>query len=380
MSAARQGGGRARPIEPRDLPRVVELYRSIAPGALLRPEAEVRRKLDECLLQCPFPDAGAARSVVHEGSDGRLVGFLGVIPRRWRFRDRTLVGVAATGMVVDSTHPEVMHSALWLTREGLGQSYDVSLCDKPTELVVKMRTGPGVSRGASNNVVFRSHVITGHGYCWRLPLARTDDARQRVRERLRWKRYWPALAPLDRVAERAATAWDRRHPRPMPAKSDAVVLDAMTPQALLETRLALAEAYTPILVDDAPLAKWQYDYLADYPSRGGFRWFVARAGGEPVGWILYYVRRGMPSEVASIVALPRHRAAVVAALLDCAMQDGCTGLAGTTSGVMAHELIEAGATIDAVDRLLVSARDPEVLEGFRSSQMLMTGLESEIWI
>jgi hypothetical protein len=47
---------------------------------------------------------------------------------------------------------------------------------------------------------------------------------------------------------------------------------------------------------------------------------------------------------------------------------------------MAHELIELGATIIRADRLLVACRELELLEGFRSTHALITGLESEIWI
>jgi len=243
-----------------------------------------------------------------------------------------------------------------------------------------MRTGGAGS--ASSNVVYRSHVLPGHGYWWRLGLRPTEDARQRLRERLRGRRYWPILAPFDGAARRLAHTWDNRRPRP-PAmrRADDLVVEPMTAATLLEARLALAEVYSPCLVDDAALATWQYDFLADYPSRGDFRWFIARrSDGAPVGWFLYYVRREQPSEVASVVAAPKWRHAVVAAMIEHAMRDGCTGLFGTTSAVMAHELIDAGAVIDGADRLLVSARDPAVLEALRSSQALVTGLESEIWI
>ncbi len=363
------------------MPEVTELYRSIAAGARARAYDEVLRKLTECFLEIPFADPGAATSMVREGADGRLAGFFGLIPRRWQYNGRLLVGVATTGMVIDPNHPDAKNAAQWLTRSGLGQAYDFSICDKPTDLVTKMRTGRGSARSVSTNVVFRSHIITGHGYRWRIGLRNTEDARQRMRALVRWRRYWPALAPLDRVARRLAQAWDARRPRPVGGKAvDRLALEDATPASLFEARLALAEVYSPCMVDDAPLAKWQYDFLADYPSRGRFRWLIARVNGAPVGWFLYYVRQDQPSEVASVVAVPEFRAAVVAAMLECAHKDGCTGLVGTTSGVMAHELIEAGATIFRCDRLLVAARDPEVLEAFRSSRTMVTGLESEIWI
>ena len=372
-------GGKTRPLVRGDMPQVTELYRSIGEGARSRPVDEVMRKLTECFVDVPFPDEGAPTSLVHEGSDGRLAGFIGLIPRRWTFHGETIVGLATTGLVIDPNHPDTKHTALWLTRDGLGQKqYGFSITDKPTNVVTKMRTG---GAGKSTNVVWRSHVITGHGFRFRIGLRGIEDARQQLRDRLRWRRYWPLLAPLDRVARRFASAWDDRHPRSLASKpKDDLTFEPATAAAVHETRKALAEAYTPCLVDDPALAKWQYDFLADYPSRGAFHWYIARVGGEPVGWFLYYVRVDKPSEVASVVALPRWKSAVCAAMLDHARRDGATGLIGTTSGVMAHELIELGATIIRADRLLVACRDEKLLEGFRKTDALITGLESEIWI
>jgi hypothetical protein len=370
--------GVVRPVERRDMPGVAELYRSIGEGARSRPLDEVTRKLTECFVDVPFPDEGAPTSFVHEGSDGRLAGFIGLIPRRWKHEDKTIIGLATTGLVIDPSHPDAKHSAMWLTQKGLGQAYDFSITDKPTDAVTKMRTG---GSGKSTNVVFRSHIITGHGYRFRIGLRLTEDARQRMRDRLRWRRYWPALAPFDRVARRVALAWDDRRPSAIAGKHhEGVTFEPATATSIHETRLALAQEYSPCLVDDPALAKWQLDFLADYPSRGEFHWYIARVGEQPVGWFLYYVRTDKPSEVASVVALPRWKSAVCVAMLEHALRDGATGLIGTTSGVMAHELLELGANIFRADRLLVACRDPEVLRGFRTTHALITGLESEIWI
>jgi len=234
-----------------------------------------------------------------------------------------------------------------------------------------MRTG---GAGKSTNVVWRSHIITGHGFRFRIGLRGIEDARQQLRDRLRWRRYWPLLAPIDAAVRKVAPAIDDRRARPIAGKrTDDLTFEAATAASVHETRLALAGAYTPCLVDDPALATWQYDFLADYPSRGTFHWYIARAGGEPIGWFLYYVRVDKPSEVASVVALPRWKAAVCTAMLEHARTDGATGLIGTTSGVMAHELIELGATIIRADRLLVACRDEKVLEGFRSTHALITG-------
>jgi hypothetical protein len=372
-------GGFTRPIARADMPQVTELYRSIAEGARARPADEVQRKLTQCFVDVPFAGEDVPTSIVHEGSDGRVAGFIGLIPRRWRFREQTIIGLATTGLVIDPRHPDVKHTALWLTRDGLGQkNYAFSITDKPTDAVTKMRTG---GAGKSTNVVWRSHIITGHGFRFRIGLRGLEDTRQRLRDQLRWRRFWPVLAPIDRAARRLAPLWDDRRPRPVGGKrNDDLTFEPATAASLHETRLALAEAYTPCLVDDPALAQWQYDFLADYPSRGEFRWYIARAGGEPVGWFLYYVRVDKPSEVASVIALPRWKSAVCTAMLEHAQRDGASGLIGTTSGVMAHELIELGATIIRADRLLVACRELELLEGFRSTHALITGLESEIWI
>jgi len=353
-------------MERRDLEQVVAQYRTIGAGAARRPLDEVTTTLRQMMLEQPSFGDDAPRSLVHEGRDGRIVGFMGVVPRRWQLGSRMLVGATTTGFVVDARHPDAMVSALWLARRSIAQGQDFTFVDRPTPTVVKLFGLVG------------AEVLPGHGYDFRLPLRQHEVARMRLRERVRYRRWWPAVAPLDRVARRLATALDARGPRPDDVS--AVQLEPATADTVLETRRSLATHYGPCLVDDAALSRWQFDYMASYRSRGEFRWLVARAKGEAVGWMLYYVRDDQPSEVTSVIALPRHKAAVVGALVRAAYDDGCTALIGTAGAAMAHELIDHGAVIEGADRIQVRSRDPEVMAAFRTNRALVTGLEGEVWV
>ncbi len=367
MAKGKRGVMRA--MELRDLDEVVAQYRSIADGAAHRPLAEVTAKLRAMMLDQPsFPD-DAPHSLVHEGSDGRIVGFMGVIPRKWQIGERTVVGATTTGFVVDAEHPDSLVSALWLARGSISQGQDFSFVDRPTPTVVQIFGKVG------------AEILPGHGYNFRLPLRRNEVMRLQLRERVRYRRWWPAVAPLDPVARKVAEALDARQPREFgDDESSSLQLEPATAQTLFETRRALATYYGPCLVDDEALCRWQYDYMATYGSRGDFRWTIARAKGKPVGWILYYVRDDQPSEVTSIIALPKYKTALVAALLRATYDDGCTALIGTVGAAMAHELIEVGAIIDSCDRIQVRTRDPEIMNAFRSNRAVITGLEGEVWV
>ncbi len=366
---AKSKRGQMRRMEHRDLDAVVAQYRTIAPGAANRPLAEVTDKLRSMMLEQPSFGDDAPHSLVHEGSDGRIVGFMGVIPRRWQLGERILLGATTTGFVVDAEHPDSMVSALWLARGSITQGQDFTFVDRPTPQVVQIFGRVG------------AEVLTGHGYDFRMPLRRHEVARQDLEGRLRYRRWWPAVARLGPLGRRIASELDARRPLTLPtAKEAAVDLEPATADTLYEARKALATYYGPCLVDDEALTHWQFDYMANYPSRGDFRWFIARSGGQAVGWMLYYVREDQPSEVSSIIALPKHKQAMVAALVRSTYHDGCTSLIGTTGAAMAHELIERGAIIDGGDRIQVRSKDPEIMSAFRSNRALVTGLEGEVWV
>ncbi|MEM6991468.1 MAG: hypothetical protein AAF721_13250 [Myxococcota bacterium] len=356
-------------MELKDLDAVVTQYRTLGEGAARRPLAEVTDKLRTMMLDQPSFDGEAPHSLVHEGSDGRIVGFIGVVPRKWKVGDRTLIGATTTGLVVDPEHPDRMLSALWLTRGAHRQGQDFTFVDRPTPTVTKFSASLG------------GEGYPGHGFNFRLALREHEASRQEFRDRVRYRRWWPAVAAVERAVRPVTAALDNRRPRELPTAAQAAVdLEEATAATLHEARCALSEHYGPILIDDEALAQWQFDYMATYASRGDFRWFVARARGAIVGWVLYYVRDDAPSEVASLVALPNHSAAVSAALIRQAYDDGCSSIFGTVSGAVVHDLLDFGGVVDSTDRVWVQANHRENQALFRTNRTLITGLEGEVWV
>lgn len=366
MAKSRKDGTGA--MQERDLAEAVDLYRTIGLGALRRPLDEVTDKLRTMMLLQPGFGPDDPKSLAHRGADGSLVGFMGVVPRRWKIGDDVVIGATTTGLVVRREHPEALVSALWLGRGGVRQGQAFSFVDRPTPGVVEIFAKLG------------AEVFPGHGYNFRMPLRAHDETRLRLREHVRYRRWWPAVSSIDRAARAVASHFDERTPPTLPDDDRTLTLEPATAQSLYETRLSLAEYYSPCLVDDEALAQWQFDYMATYTSRGRFRWFIARVKGKAVGWMLYYVRDDQPSEVASVVALPKHKKAVATALVRATLQDGCTSLIGTIGGAIAHELLDLGAVIESGDRIQIQSKNPAIMDAFRSNRALITGLEGEVWV
>lgn len=339
-----------RPLEAADHAGLVALYRACFAPAAARPLDEVERKLHQLFVDGPL--CGSRQpSLVAADESGALVGFHGVLTRRWRLGDELLLGRCGTHNMV---HPKARRMGVFAKlnlrqreqRNALGESW-VGFADRGTDDSRSFHDG-------WNNPSGQYTRLEQFGFRWEIA------RRGRLHEALRGLRSRPdGRQPGSTVALRS---------RPLDAASLADAFEALG-------------ADFPLRLDE-PGETWQWlvDYLDDYPSRGHFHGAVlCSAGRDPVGFYCGYLSpRGL--DVVALGALREQLEDVVAQLLRDAASLSVRAVSGWASAAELRTILAAGAVVGAGTRAGIATTREDVRQHFQAMDALVTGLEGERWI
>lgn len=341
------------------LEQVVDLYRTINAGVATRAHEDVEASLRAMLLDFPGNEPGIDSLVTLDGSE--VIGFLGVIPRRWRIGDgRRVLGVTLTGLIVSERHRNGF-AAAGMIRCAMKQRHELIWSDRPTNVAVKLVSACG------------GFSPVGYGFGWRRDRGLWTAAVSRVADRFRWGRLGRAVriaeGPLRRLGRRTKPSNDTSITvRTLTAADIAAVLRSLGPQ-------------TVAVDDDDVTWAWLLRYLDGQSSRGRMRARSVRgADGSTLGFWIYFARPDASAEVLSLVASAPHREVVLAALAHALDEDELSSAYGTACVVAMPALLGWGAHMVEAQPAALYTRDAEIAAAFREGRAMITGLESEAWV
>jgi len=343
-----------------DVPRVAELHASVLIATSRLGLEERRDLLRRVFLDSPWHDE-ALPSLVAEAGDGRIVGFLGVLPRRMACNGRPVrVGVTSQ-YVVAPGHRGL--TGLLLFKRFLAGPQDLSMTD-----------------GASHETVRIWKAVGGtdsipHSIHWTRPLRPLRYALSCVSARIP-----PAAlaAPLGGVLDAIAT----RLPRSPLRLTTSLRGEALTVDAMLDHADEFVSGTALRAEHDRASLKWLLEMAERKTSAGELRRVLVRdAEQDVVGLYLYYLARGGASEVLQIAGRPSALTAVVEHLFHDAWRAGATAV----SGRLQPELFD---TLKATHCLfhgrgspvLLHARRRELLDAVRAGAACLTRLDGEWWM
>lgn len=355
-----------------DIPQVADLHRRVfripesgdapAPGGGLSPSLleSYERYFDEVFLNGPWSN-DRIRSLVYDEGDGRIAGFLGVIPRPMLWNDTPVQMAVCSQFVVDPQRRGQV--GLRLLAEHFKGPQDLSISDEANEGTRRVWEARG--GGACPSYCVR----------WIRVLRPARFALSVAARRKRFVTLARGCAPIARIVDAAATRWRNGPFRPPAPGAAGEELDDVTLLTALP-ELAGSRTLRPQL--DRRSWRWTLERAGLGRSGGGFHKVAVPDGGGIAGWYIYRLDTSGMGEVLQMAARSRRVDEVFGHLLQHAWQRGALALAGRLDPPLFKELSDRYCLFRfAGSSMLVHARRPELLQPLYSGDAFLTRLEGE---
>jgi hypothetical protein len=351
---------RIRPFQREDIPAVVALRQQVFRHSAHHDAGELALYFARAFLDNPWRDLDL-HSVVHLDGDGAVNGFLGVVPRRMRFRDRPIRVAVPTQLMVRPGSPP--GAGIRLTRAILDGPQDLTLSDAANEAARRIWTRVG------------GGIMTGASLFWTVPLRPVRYAISRLGAGMAVRAFGVVTRPLAAALD-GIDRW--RHPLP----TSVLVTEPMEPLKHLDLIAPILETWALRPDYDHVGLAWQ---LAEVRLRRELGTLEARlvrdTRGTLVGWYLYFANRGGVGEVLQLGCRPGDQGRVLAPLLVEARARGLVALAGRLDPSLLPAVSALSASIDRGGPwMLCHARDQELRVALLGGDGFFSRLEGEWWL
>jgi hypothetical protein len=354
---------RIRSLTPDDLTQVVGLYRTHLAVPNVADPVELRAAFEQLFLGEPLSDPEVP-SLVFEGKDGEILGFIGSLVHRMRFEQRPVRLACSSSLVVSPKARQIGAGGL-LLRKYLAGPQDLTMTDTAGVATERMWKRLGGSMYNLGSVTWL-HLIDPVRAAVGLKLWHSGKP-----QRLRMAR--PLCRPLDAAYSRFGGTDDlggiENHTE-----------EELTPQLLIDN-LHLGPQEFALWPDwDAESLDRQFAQISRSRSNGRLvKRLVRDDQGQPLGW---YVASLLPSDIYRVLGLaatPGNEEPVFHHVLREAKNLKAAAVAGRVEPWLLEVFSRRMMMFSRV-RFLIHSRHEGILDAVRSSKALLTGLESDIWI
>jgi Acetyltransferase (GNAT) domain len=351
--------GHVRAFTSQDIPQVADLHRTVfRSGGREAADAEAyTRYFSSVFLDNPWRDERVC-SRVFEEDDGRISGFLGVVPRRLSMDGRPLLAAICSQFVV---HPERRGLVgLQLLKAVFEGPQDVSISDEANDATRRIWEG----RGGMTAFL--------HSLRWLRPLRPGRLAASWLREH-RWQAPFRAAAALGEAL--AAPLLGPRVRPPAPdcrgeRLDEATLLSCLTD---VGDEGFLRPAY------DVRSLKWLLGRAALSTREGQLEGIAVRNDrGELLGFYLYHAKADGVGEVLHVAATRETIGRVLGHLADHAWRHGAIGLAGRLHPGFLDELL-TGCFVSRGPGpwMLVHSKRPSLVDAILRGDTSLSRLDGE---
>ena len=343
-----------RPLEPADVPGLSLLHARLYPGA--SPALYATYAL-EMLFRNPWADA-AIPSWVAE-LDGRVVGALGVVPRRMRLGERSLRVAVSCQLMADPDRGSGL-VALELLRRFFAGPQDLSIADGANDASRRLWEASGGTASALHSLHWIRLLRPAQGL---LGLARG-----------RWRKVSAVAAPFAAMLDACVGS-----------RSSAPYAEAPLDAATLREALGGLRQYSLKPDYDAGSLDWLLEQARAKRRHGELQACLLREANSAIaGWFLYYLNDSM-SKVLQVHALegaePGAERAVLDHLFQHAWRRGATAIEGRMEPRLARMLGQRHCLFHSTSAFaLIHSRDAEVLGALARGDAFFSRLEGEWWM
>jgi GNAT acetyltransferase-like protein len=297
-----------------DIPRVARLHRAVFKT---RDHANAE-SLDayhdyftRVFLNCPLRDS-ALPCLVYEDGD-RIVGFLGVMPRRMAMRGRHFQAAISSQFVVDPAARAGL-VAMRLARTFLEGPQDLSISDEASDIARKIWEGLG-----GMTALLRS-------LHWTRPLRPATLAISTLQARPRLAPLAVSARPVAMVVDAMATRLPQSHFHQV--KPDGSDAETLTEQAVLDY-ISDRDASGSLHVEyDEQTLRWLLEQARRRRAGGSLHAAVIKRHGRTLGWYFYHHDRDRAANVLHFASTRAGAGDVLAHLFYQASEHGAIAATG----------------------------------------------------
>lgn len=348
-----------------DIPAVARLHRTVFPagdGVPPRSDEAYRVYLTDVFLNCPSRDPQLP-SLVYQEDNGRIVGFIGVVPRQLSMGRRHFQAAISSQFVVDPTSA-VAVVAIRLARQFLQGPQDLSISDEANDTSKRIWEALGGTTALL------------HSLHWTRPLRPAQFALSLMRRRRKLAMLAAAASPLAPVCDAIAT----KMPQSQLYQSKPVVsaVDELTEQAVLAYLPEFVSAGSLHVEYDEPTLRWVLARARQRRAADGFRAAVIRNGQRTIGWYVYHIDSSRTANVLQVVADPTAIGEVLDHMFFEAAGQGALAATGRLDPAFLQALSDKYCVLHRRGPwVLLSSRRAELLHSFQSGDAVFSRLDGE---
>lgn len=364
---------RIRSFTKEDIPRVSRLHRRVfevrdeVGGEDLTDllQAGYSTWFDMVFLNNPWKDCSTP-SLVYEYEDGRIAGFLGVVPRRMVFDGRPVNVALSTQFVVE---PESRSAGVGirLLQAFLAGPQDLSLTDEANH----------PSRRLWEALGGRTALV--YSFNWTRILSPLDYWMTRIGQRVGAAALVKPTRPLARAVDGLIS---KRFPHRFgPLVSD-LVEQPLTAELYVELTGSLAGDRRLKPACDAAEYDWLTGLLSGNRQLGKLRGVALNTpGGEPAGLYLCFIKPGGQSTLVQLIARRKMEGRILDHLFTDAWKSGSTAVTGRLDPQFSLAVSEKRCSFVCGNPwTLIHSQNRELIEAIDSGEALLTGMEGEMSI
>jgi hypothetical protein len=354
-----------RPFAETDIPRVVDLYWRFMRRREGSPPAELRPLFHQLYFENPWVDT-AYPSLVYEGKNGEIVGFLGIIARKMSLCGRPFRVGYGGNFIVDPGARATL-AAQRLLGTYLGGKYELWQTDSAND----------ISRTLLERLGFRT--IPALNLHWIRPLRPTQYASYALSRAINSaaiNSLRRIAKPFCTVADLVATKLSASPFHPSEPHLQGSELDIETLQQCL---LDFRDGCSIWAEYDVQALRWLLAFMSRDTVRGHLRKVVLRDDkGQVAGWYIYYVKSGAVGEVVQVGSSQKSTKDVLDHLFHDAFDQGLIGLHGIVDRQRLADFSDKGCVFTCRGGWNVAfSRNAEILDALERGDAFVTRLDGE---
>lgn len=356
--------GPIRPFVERDIPQVAHLHRTVfRPGSRADSAGldSYAAYFSRVFLDNPSRDA-ALPSLVYQDDDGRILGFLGVVPRRMSMNGQPLLAAISSQFVVEPASRSRL-VAVRLVKAFLEGPQDLSIADEAND----------VARGIWERFGGTTSLL--HSIHWTRPLRPARLVLSLLRNRGSLAPFAVVAGPLGRILDALATRIPGSHLHQSKPPGSA---DVLREEAFLAHLPEFAGAASLRVEYEGLTLAWLLERARRRKAGGRLETAVIRTEQEIMGWYLYHLDRGGVAEVLQIAASPSSIHEVLDHLFYQAWRQGAVAVTGRLDPRFLQILSDKYCLFHRRGPwMLVKAKSPELLQSFQNGDVFFSRLDGE---